>query len=43
MENMYTFYNEESNGEIAERTFRKSQVNVLGLSMAFKVRQQHNS
>ena len=40
---MYTFYNEESNGEITERTFRKSQVNVVGLSMVFKVRQQHNS
>ena len=43
MENTYTFYIKESNGEMTERTFRKSQVNVERLPMAFKVRQQHNS
>ena len=43
MENMYTFYIEKSNGEMTERTFRKSQVNVERQSMAFKVKQQHNS
>ena len=43
MENTYTFYTEESNNEITERTFRRSQVNEERLSMAFKVRQLHNS
>ena len=42
-ENTYTFYIEESNGEITERTFRRSQVNVERLPIAFKVRQLHNS
>ena len=42
-ENTYTFYIEESNGEITERTFRRSQVNVERLPIAFKVKQLHNS
>ena len=43
MKNTYIFYIEESNDEITELTFRRSQVNLERLSMAFKVRQLHNS
>ena len=42
MGNTYTFYIEESNGEMTERTFKKTQVKMFKrLSMPFEVRQLH--